>query len=80
MMNNYASMHVLVQSIPIFIMCMSMGLVSRVDSMLVASSSLVEGLGMLQCGIRAHVVAWASMGHEEAVTEARLPSTQQQKK
>ena len=31
---------------------------------------------MLQCGIRAHVAAWASMGHEEAVTEARLPSAQ----
>ena len=47
-MINYASMHVLVQRIPIFIMCMFMGLVSQVDSMSVASTSLVGGLGMLQ--------------------------------
>ena len=51
-MMNYVSMHDLVQSIPIFIMCMFMGLVSQVDSMSVASSSSVRGLGMLQCGIR----------------------------
>ena len=56
--------------------CMFTGLVARVDSIMVASSSLVGGLRMLQCGIRAHVVAWGSMGHEEAVTEARLPSAQ----
>ena len=51
-MINYVSMHVLVQRIPIFIMCMFMGLVSRVDSMLVASSLLVGGLETLHCGIR----------------------------
>ena len=50
-----------------------MGLNAWVDSVMVASSSLVGGLGMLQCGIRAHIAAWASMGHEEAMTEARLP-------
>ena len=32
MISNYAYVHVLVQSIPIFIMCMFMGLVPRVDS------------------------------------------------
>ena len=48
MINNYASMHVLVQSIPIFIMCMFMGLVARADSIMVASSSLVGGSGTLQ--------------------------------
>ena len=47
MINNYVSMHVLVQSIPIFIMCTFMGLVARVESMSVASSSLVGGLGTL---------------------------------
>ena len=53
-----------------------MGLNARVDSVVVASSSSVGGSGTLQCGIRAHIAAWASMGHEEAVTKARLPSAQ----
>ena len=65
-------MRVLVQIISIC-MCMLMGLVSRIDNGMVASSSLVEGLGTLQCGIRSHIAAWASMGHEEAVTEAGYP-------
>ena len=55
-------MHLLVQGILIF-MCMFMGLVARVDSVMVASSSSVGGSGTLQCGIRAHVATWASMGH-----------------
>ena len=48
MINNYASMHVVVQNIPIFIMCMFMGLVYRIDSIMVVSSSLVGGLEALQ--------------------------------
>ena len=54
-------------------MYMFMGLVSRMVNGMVASSSPVEGSGTLQCGIRAHVVAWASMGHEESVTEESYP-------
>ena len=50
-----------------------MGLVSWVDSIMVASSSSVGGSGKLQCGIRAHIAAWALMGHEEAVTKAGYP-------
>ena len=50
-----------------------MGLVARIVNGLVVSSSPVGGSGTLQCGIRAHVVAWASMGHEESVTEASYP-------
>ena len=42
-----------VQIIPIFIMCVFLGLVSWVDSIMVASSSSVRGLETLQCGIRA---------------------------
>ena len=45
---------------------------------LVMSSSSVEGSGMLQIGIRAHVVEWASMGHEELASRCRFPSTQQE--
>ena len=51
-------------------MYMFMGLVSWIVNGMLASSSPVEGSGTLQCGIRAHVAAWASMGHEESVTEA----------
>ena len=40
---------------------------------MVASSSLVEWSGTLQCGIRAYVAAWASMGHEEPVSRDMLP-------
>ena len=56
-----------------FYVCMFTGLVSRIDNSMVASSSLVGGSGTSQCGIRAHVAAWASMGREEAVTEAGFP-------
>ena len=80
MINNYAFMHVLVQSISNFIIVCSWGLVSRVYSkvysMSVVSSSSVRGSGTLQCGIRAHVTAWYLMGHEEAVIEERFPSDQ----
>ena len=55
---------------------MFMGLFSWIDNGMVASSSPVRGSGMLQCGIRAHVVAWASMGHEEAVTEGGFISVE----
>ena len=41
----------------------------------VASSLLFKGLGTLQCGNRAKVVAWASMGHEELVRRGMFPST-----
>ena len=54
MINNYASMYILVQSIPIFIMYMFMGIVTRVDSIMVASSSSVGGLGTLQWGRPSH--------------------------
>ena len=56
-----------------FYVCMFMGLVSRIDKGMVASSSSVGGSGMLQCGIKAHVAAWASMGHEQAVIEVGFP-------
>ena len=52
---------------------MFMGLVTWIVNGMVASSSLVEGSGTLECGIRAHVVSWASMGHEESMTEASYP-------
>ena len=39
---------------------------------LVASSSLVEGLGTLQYGVRTKVAAWAWMGREDAVTNPSL--------
>ena len=42
----------------------------------VASSSPVAGSGTLQSGIRAHVVAWAWMDHQDAVTEAGFLSAQ----
>ena len=58
-----------------FYVCMLLGLVARIVNGMVASYSPVGGSGTLQCGIRAHVAAWASMGHEEVVTEARLPSS-----
>ena len=73
MLNNYASLHVIFQSILVLCMYMFMGLVSQINIDMVASSSPVEGSGTLQCGIRAHVAAWASMGHEESVTEASYP-------
>ena len=40
---------------------------------LVASSLSVGGSGTLQGGIRAHVAAWASMGHEEVVIDPGFP-------
>ena len=54
-------------------MYMFMGLVAQIVNGMVASSSSVKGSGTLQCGIISHVVAWASMGHEESVTEASYP-------
>ena len=45
---------------------------SEVYDGLVASSSPVGGSRTLQCGIRAKVAAWASMGHEDVVTECML--------
>ena len=48
MINNYAYMHVLVQNIPIFIMCMFMGLVYQIDSIMAVPSSLIGGLEALQ--------------------------------
>ena len=39
---------------------------------MVASSLPVRGLGTLQYGIRAKIVAWAWMGHEDAMTELML--------
>ena len=47
MINNYVSLHVLVQSIPIFTMCMFIGLVAQLDSIMVASSLPVGGLRTL---------------------------------
>ena len=41
-----------------------MGPVSQIVKAMVASSSLVGGSGMLQCGIKAHVAAWVWMIHE----------------
>ena len=75
MINNYVSVHVLLQCILFqhFIYFHVHGEVARMVNSMVASSSPVGGLGTLQCGIRAHVAAWASMAHEEAVIEARLP-------
>ena len=52
---------------------MFMGLDSRMIWCLVASSCPIRGLGMLQCGIRAHIGTWASMGHQEVVTEVGYP-------
>ena len=40
------------------------GAVARMVNTMVASSLPVGGLATLQCGIRAHVAAWAWMGHE----------------
>ena len=58
-------------------MDMFMGLLAQMVNAMVPSSSLVKGSGTLQRGIRAHVAAWACMDHQDAVTEARLYSTQQ---
>ena len=69
----YAFLHVLLQGISVLCMYMFMGLVARIVNGMVASSSLVRGSGTLQCGIGAHVAAWASMGHEELVTETSYP-------
>ena len=44
-----------------------------------ASSSPVGVSGMLQCGIRAYVAAWPSMGHEEQVSRGRLPEHSRKK-
>ena len=54
-------MHVLVQSIMFyhFMYIHVHGVVARMVNAMVASSSLVGGSGMLICGIRAHVAAWA---------------------
>ena len=54
-------------------MYMFMGLVSQIVNCMVVSYSPVGGSRTLQCGIRAHVVAWASTGHEKLVTEASYP-------
>ena len=54
-------------------MFMFMGLLARMFNFMVVSSSPIGGSGTLHCGIRAHVAAWASMGHEESVTEASYP-------
>ena len=78
MMNNYASLHVFLQCISIFYHRMFMGLVARLAAV-VASSLLVGGSGTLQCGIKAHIAAWASMGHEEVVTEAGYPLPNREK-
>ena len=59
--NNYVSVHVLFQCI-LFQHLMYIhvhGVVSRMVNAMVASSSSIGGSGMLQCGIRAHVAAWA---------------------
>ena len=53
-------------------MFMFMGLDTQLIWCVVASSSSIEGLGTLQCGIRALVAAWAWMGCEDAVTELML--------
>ena len=58
-------------------MFMFMGLDARMIWRIVASSSPVAKLGTLQCGIRAHVAAWAWMDREDAVTEVGFPSAQQ---
>ena len=50
-----------------------MGLVAQMFTVMVVSSSPVRGSRTLQCGIRAHIAAWASMGHEESVTEVSFP-------
>ena len=71
-------MHVLVQSILVF-MCMFMYLVSRIVNVMVVSSLPVRGSRTLQCGIRAHVTAWALMGHEESVIEASYPLPNREK-
>ena len=60
-------------------MFMFMGPFSRMFDSLVASSSSVRGSGTLQCGVRAYVVAWASMGHEEPVSRGRLPEHSRRK-
>ena len=72
-------MHVLVQIILFqhFMYIHVHGAVARMVNAMVASSSPVRGLGMLHCGIKAHVVAWAGMDCEDVVTEAGLPSAQQ---
>ena len=53
-------------------MSMFMGLDAGMIWCIVVSSSPVEGSRTLQCGIRALVVAWTWMGHEDAVTELML--------
>ena len=61
-------------------MHMFKGLVARIVNSMVASSSPVGGSGTLHCGIRAHVAAWAWMGHERSARKGRLPSAQQRSK
>ena len=46
---------------------------------MVVSSSPVGGSGTLQCGIRAYVAAWASMGHEELISRGKLPEHRRKK-
>ena len=79
MITMYAS---LLQSILFHFLCMHilMGLVSHLANGMVASSSPIEGLGMLHIGIKAHVVVRASNGHEESASRYRFPSAQQKPK
>ena len=57
------SMHlvisILFQHFSILCLHMFMGLVARMVNAMVASSSPVGGMGTSQCGIRAHIAAWA---------------------
>ena len=57
MLSNYASLHVL--CFKHFMYVHVHGLVSRMFTAMVVSSSSVGGLGMLQYGIRAYIAAWA---------------------
>ena len=60
-------------------MYLFMGLVAWIVNGMIESSSPVGRSGTLQCGIRANVVAWASMGHEESMTEASYPLPNREK-
>ena len=58
-------------------MIMLMGLVAQMFGCLVASSSPVGGLGMLQCAIIAYVAALGLRGPLETVSRGRFPSAKQ---
>ena len=76
MLNSHASVYV-ITSMNFILYYVHRDSFLKLDSKIVASSLPGWGVGTWQCGIRAHVAAWAWMDHKGAVTEEGFLSAQQ---